>query len=61
MTFNAPDGKSFTVRQLASAIAKVRRRLKTTSQMMGMMGGGWYSEGLRPQEEVKEPHTFASH
>eukprot|EP00985_Skeletonema_marinoi_P019535 scaffold11241_cov148-Skeletonema_marinoi.AAC.4 len=59
-TFYAPDGKAFTVRQLATAIAKAEKENIDKLEMIGMMGGGWYFEGLR-RNEYKEPHTFAGY
>ena len=59
-TFYAADGKAFTVRELANAIAKAEKKNRDKLDLPGFMGGGWYFEGLRPHEN-KEPHTFASY
>jgi hypothetical protein len=59
-TFYAADGKAFTVRELADAIAKAEKKNRDKLDLTGGMGGGWYFEGLRPHEN-NEPHTFASY
>ena len=55
-TLYAPDGKAFTVRELAIAIAKAEEENKDILGLPMMLGGGWYFEGLN---RVDEPHTFS--
>lgn len=59
-TFYAANGKAFTVRELANAIARAEKGNKDKLNAIGMMGGGWYFEGLRRHENNK-PHTFAAY
>jgi hypothetical protein len=55
-TLYAPDGKAFTVRELAIAFAKVEEENEDKLYLSMILGGGWYFEGLK---RCDEPHTFS--
>ena len=55
-TFYAPNGKAFTVRELAIAIEAAEKENQDKLDLPMMLGGGWYFEGLK---RCDEPHAFS--
>ena len=55
-TIYAPDGKAFTVGQLAEGITKAEKENVDKHDQIGMFGGGWYFEGY---DRGDKPHMFS--